>query len=519
MMTINGARGRRGWGRLLVASATVALLAGCSEPLATPGWTPPAWEGASSVRLVAADARTGPALDDLGFVERRVRNDAAGYQARYVEIPGATEFNKAVDAIIRAPLAGAPLEPEAFPSGSGLADRGCVPGSAGWEADRLLTDSATGPANGSGAAVTCEIVAAFGSTVGVAMRTVTGSNGTAATDQTITFYADLKTGTVIDSADRWTPQAASELWTRGVEQLRRAAGGLSGAPIAPPSEEQTALAAQSFGYVRERADGTATITLPAGIASPELAGLGVERTSEPTTVVVDAELLASWQSEAAGSLRSQQGVPFTGLPAWDASLPVDCSLLTCIAITFDDGPSQSTPRLLETLRAEQSGATFFMQCKNVSSQPDVVKSVATEGQEIGSHTMTHTDLTQLSAEKASAEVNDCANKISALTGRPVTLYRPPFGAVNAKVLEAVGKPAILWSIDTNDWQRPGPDALIQRTVPVAKRGDIILFHDIHPDSVNTAGRIIEGLKDRGFTPVTVTQLFGDHVPRSVVRSR
>ena len=79
--------------------------------------------------------------------------------------------------------------------------------------------------------------------------------------------------------------------------------------------------------------------------------------------------------------------------------------------------------------------------------------------------------------------------------------------------------AILWSIDTNDWQGPGRAALIQRSVPVSKPGDIILFHDTHRDSVTAAGDVMAGLQDRGFTPVTVTQMFGGKVPPGKVPRR
>lgn len=497
----------------------LALLAGCSEPPAVEGWTPPGWDDHAGVRLAASDTDTAAALNDLGFIRMRIRNDAAGYQARYVQIAGAGEFNKRVDAMIRAPLAQLPFTPEAFPSGSGLADRGCLPGSAGWDADRVLTDPATGPANATGTAITCEVIAAFGSIVGVTMRTVTGTAGTVTADQKTTLYADVAGGTVTDAAAFWKPDAASDVWTRTVEQLRRQAGGLSSAPIAPPSDEQTALAAQALADVRERDDGTATITLPPGIASPELAGLGLDQTTAATSIEADSDLLAGWQTDAAAALENQRNTPFAGLPAWNASLPVDCSLHTCVAVTYDDGPGPYTKDLLKTLLAAQAGATFFMQGKNITGNTDIVRAVAADGHDIGSHTMTHPDLTKVGPDKDRAEVVGCADLIAGITGEPVTFFRPPYGAVNDAVLAAIGKPAILWSIDTNDWQGPGRAALIQRSVPVSKPGDIILFHDTHRDSVTAASDVMAGLQDRGFTPVTLTQLFGGKIPPGKVIRR
>ena len=513
----------RGFGRnrtIIAAGAVAVLLCGCALPPATEGWTPPAWSDAVGISAADAQPGEGQELNDLGFVQGRIRNDAAGYQARYVEIPGAAEFNSRIEALIRGPLDGVDFQPEAFAVGSGLGERGCVPGSMDWDAERVLSDPATGPVAGTGTAITCEVIAAFGTTVGVALRTVTGSGGSPQSDQKTTLYVDLSTGAVTDSTQLWTPQAAADLWTRAMEYLRRQSGGLSAAPLQPPADEQVALAAQAFGYTTERDDGSFVLTLPRGLASPELAGLGIDQTAEPTTLAVSGDVAANWQSDQAASVYAQQGTAFTGLPQWTpGSTPIDCALLSCVAVTYDDGPGPYTIQLLDTLRAEQAGATFFEQGINVQSNPDITKAVVEAGQEIGSHTMTHADLTKIPLSGAVAEVNRAADLIAGVTGRPVTLYRPPYGATNSAVLGAVGKPAILWSIDTNDWQNPGPQALIDRSVPVAKPGAIILFHDVHVDSVTTAPQILEGLADRGFTMVTVSQLFGGSVPQGVVRNR
>jgi peptidoglycan/xylan/chitin deacetylase (PgdA/CDA1 family) len=96
------------------------------------------------------------------------------------------------------------------------------------------------------------------------------------------------------------------------------------------------------------------------------------------------------------------------------------------------------------------------------------------------------------------------------------MYRPPYGALNQKVLDAVGQPAILWSIDTLDWKKPGREELVRRSVGAADPGDIILFHDIHAETVENADVVIRGLRDRGFTLVSVTQLFDGKVPKGRV---
>lgn len=524
-------------GALTLVLVSAMVLTGCAriEPVAD--WTPPTWPDATGVQLVRGDAADDTAsvdpatddaaaedatddLNDLGFIENRVRNDALDLSMRYVELPGIHAFNTRVAEVASAAIAstGGSVVPEVFPVAAGLSDRGCVAGSARWPAAQVLSDPLTGPADGRGVAVTCEVTAASGTIVGVAMRTVVGTPDKITSDTRLTLYADVSSGSVTDGSEMWGANAASELWTRAVELLRREAGGLSAAPIAAPNEKQLARAARAFEVVQTDVDGGAVLTLPPGIAAPELAGLGITKTKAPTSVAVDAETLASWQSEQAGVFQQQLGQPFVGLEAWDARQPVNCAIQACVAVTYDDGPTEFTDTLLDTLHAERTPATFFMLGSAASGRPEQVQRAASEGHEIASHTMTHPDLTTLKSNQVRIEVNGAAKILTDLTGLPVTMYRPPYGALNQKVMDAEKLPAILWSIDTLDWKDPGKEALVERSVGAAKPGDIILFHDTHSESVDAAQVVMRGLKDRGFTPVTVSQLFGGSVPSGRVVS-
>lgn len=527
---------------LALVLISAVLLTACSRIDPVPDWTPPTWPDAAGVQLVRGDAADDTAaadpdteetdteatdteaetedLNDLGFIENRVRNDALNLSMRYVELPGIHAFNTRVAEVVSAAIAstGGNFVPEVFPVSAGLADRGCVAGSTRWPADRVLSDPLTGPTDGRGVAVTCEVTAAYGTIVGIAMRTVAGTPDKITSDTRLTLYADVSSGMVTDGSEMWSADAAPDLWTRAVELLRREAGGLSAAPIAEPNKKQLARAARAFEVAQTDADGGAVLTLPPGIAAPELEGLGITKTKAPTPVAVDAETLAGWQSEQAGLLQQQVGQPFVGLEAWDARQPVNCAIQACVAVTYDDGPTEFTDKLLDTLQAERTPATFFMLGSAASGRPEQVQRAASEGHEIASHTMTHPDLTTLKSSQVRREVNGAAKILSDLTGIPVTMYRPPYGALNQKVLNAEKLPAILWSIDTLDWKDPGKKALVERSVGVATPGDIILFHDTHSGSVDAAKVVMRGLKDRGFTPVTVTQLFGGSVPSGRVVS-
>ncbi len=550
-----GSTSARGGSRALAAVLTAALLlGGCARIEAVEGWTPPAWPETSGVQLVvnaASDAESGsagngesgssgagddaasgsgagsdapapaPDLNELGFIENRIRNDALALNLRSVELPGIHAFNARVAEVVTATIAsvGGTFVPEVYPVAAGLSDRGCVAGSTTWPAAEVLSDPRTGPAGGSGLALTCEVTAATGSVVGVTMRTVLGTAAEVSSDTRLTLYADLATDSVFDGGELWSADAAPALWTAAVKQVRREAGGLSAAPLAAPAEAQVALAAQALASARFESDGSAVLTLPAGLASPELAGLGVEATPEPTVLRVAAETLAGWQGEVAQALQQQAGQPFVGLAPWDARQPVNCAQQACVAVTYDDGPTQYTGALLDALQAERAPTTLFMLGSAAAGNPELVQRAASEGHEIASHTMSHPDLTTLKPAQVRSEVEGAAKILSDLTGIPVTMYRPPYGALNAAVLAAEPMPAILWSIDTNDWRKPGTEALVERSVGAAVPGDIILFHDTHAESVDAAGVVMRGLKDRGFTPVTVTQLFGGAVPGGKVTKR
>jgi len=508
---------RRGARFAAFALGAILTLTGCAEPPADAQWTPPQWPHDTGLQLDPATAglvTADPALTELPFVTRRIRNDRIGLQASYVELPGVRAFNTQIRDMIDDAITASrgTFTPQVFPASAGLAAGGCLPGALSRSATELLSDPRTGPWNGSGTAIVCETLAAFGNVVVIGLRSVTGTATTVSRDVSVTLFTDLSTGEVVASDALWNDDAAAQLWARTIAVLRAQAGALSLAPVAAPDDTQLELASSALATLRPTADGGGSFTVPAGLSSPELTQLGVAATTEPRTVTVDAATLAQWLNDPGAALFAQHDTPFAGLPPWRADLPVDCRLLACIAVTFDDGPSPHTAQLLDTLIAHQAPATMFMLGNAALAHPDMVKRAAAAGFEIGSHTMTHPDLTKLSREHIQEEVLDAEAVLSRLSGTQVTMYRPPYGAVNAKVLDAVQQPAVLWSIDTRDWQDPGSDVLLARGVDAAQRGDIILFHDTHAETVDTAAAVMQGLRDRGFTPVSVSQLFGGNVP-------
>ena len=182
-----------------------------------------------------------------------------------------------------------------------------------------------------------------------------------------------------------------------------------------------------------------------------------------------------------------------------------------IAITFDDGPHpKNTPRLLNILRARNIKATFYMVGSNVDLYPQVVRRVVAEGHEIGNHSYSHRLFSKMGDSEIRQELSRTRDAVQRAAGvQPLTL-RPPFGGMLTRQREWVnaefGYPIILWSIDPLDWKRPGPSVVCSRIVSATTPGSIILAHDLHSQTVDAMPATLDGLLQRGFKFVTVSQL-------------
>lgn len=178
-----------------------------------------------------------------------------------------------------------------------------------------------------------------------------------------------------------------------------------------------------------------------------------------------------------------------------------------IAITFDDGPHPVwTPKLLEGLKEREVLATFFLIGSNIDGNETVVKEMYENGHIVGNHTFHHVEMTKLSDEKAMEEIRMTNEKISAITGEPVSFMRPPFGAWQKGLEKEMQVLPVNWSVDTLDWTTKNADEIVNKVVTEVKENDIILMHDCYESSVNAALRIVDILKESGYEFVTVEEL-------------
>lgn len=181
-----------------------------------------------------------------------------------------------------------------------------------------------------------------------------------------------------------------------------------------------------------------------------------------------------------------------------------------IALTFDDGPSSFTDRLLDCLEANQAKATFFLVGEEASYFPEQVQRIDALGCEIGNHSYTHTDLTTLDAAGIASEISRTDALITDLTGHASTVLRPPYGNINDDVTSLAATPMFMWSIDTEDWDTMDAQKTVDCVLSQARDGAIVLMHDIYAETVDAAEIIIPKLIEEGYELVTVHELAEIH---------
>jgi len=189
-----------------------------------------------------------------------------------------------------------------------------------------------------------------------------------------------------------------------------------------------------------------------------------------------------------------------------------------IAITFDDGPSEGTPALLELLETRGVRATFFQCGTCVRRLPDIARRVAAAGHEIGSHGYSHTRLFLRTPRFVAGQMRESQRVIEEVTGTSPRLFRPPYGGRwfgMREVQRELGLTGVMWTCIGMDWKWPA-ERVVARLLKAAKNGAIFCLHDGRGASPNAdisntieAVRLLVGeLKERGFRFETVSEMLG-----------
>jgi peptidoglycan/xylan/chitin deacetylase (PgdA/CDA1 family) len=197
-------------------------------------------------------------------------------------------------------------------------------------------------------------------------------------------------------------------------------------------------------------------------------------------------------------------------------LPLYCGgLKKYAAVTFDDGPSTTTPELLRLLRKAGVPATFFAIGKNVQEFPDYARSYPSQGV-TGNHTWDHPSLPSLSPDEIKAQLTQTNDVLTANAGPQYKIMRPPYGAHDAmsdRVIKKMGYVQSLWSADSADTLGATPEVLAKHVIDGLGPGSIILMHD-RPAATLTAlkKQILPAIRRSGLTMVTLPQLLALNPP-------
>lgn len=191
-------------------------------------------------------------------------------------------------------------------------------------------------------------------------------------------------------------------------------------------------------------------------------------------------------------------------------------------LTFDNGYENGyTAKILDALKKEKAPATFFVTGHYLNSAPDLVKRMVKEGHIIGNHSWHHPDLSKVSAERFTNELETVRVETKRLTGQKNMMYlRPPRGIFSERTLslaKAQGYTHVFWSIAFIDWNtndqkgwRYSYDNIMRQVHP----GAIILLHTVSKDNADALERVIHDLKKQGYTFKSLDDLMLDNAIES-----
>jgi peptidoglycan/xylan/chitin deacetylase (PgdA/CDA1 family) len=183
-----------------------------------------------------------------------------------------------------------------------------------------------------------------------------------------------------------------------------------------------------------------------------------------------------------------------------------------VALTFDGGPSGYTRQIDRILQRKHVRATFFWVGSRVDGWEKVVKRVDRQGHEIANHSWFHDDLTMLPASAVRGQLARTNRLIARLTGERPTLFRPPYGAVNAQVRQVAAElrmRTVIWDVDSVDWTSPGCEQIAAKVRREVRHRSIVLLHDGGGNRTQTVcalPRLIRDLRARGYRFATVSEV-------------
>jgi peptidoglycan/xylan/chitin deacetylase (PgdA/CDA1 family) len=179
------------------------------------------------------------------------------------------------------------------------------------------------------------------------------------------------------------------------------------------------------------------------------------------------------------------------------------------SLTFDDGPTERTGKILDLLRGGGVHTTYFLIGRSAADNLDAVQRQDREGGGVADHTWTHADLTKLSPVDRNNELARTQKLLEQAVGQPITLFRPPYGATDAAVSRAaikLGLLEILWSVDSRDSLGADQTGIVANVEAGMAPGAIILMHETYDRSLAALPTVLSDAKKKQIRLVSIPEL-------------
>ena len=224
-------------------------------------------------------------------------------------------------------------------------------------------------------------------------------------------------------------------------------------------------------------------------------GLSFQEEGQPPTGNTNQSVLAGY------------GAAYLG----DTSQPV-------LYLTFDAGYENGcTAQILDTLKAHQVPATFFLVGNYLEQNPELVRRMVDEGHTVGNHTWSHPDMSKIAdLDDFARELQKVEDKFKEITGQEMKkYYRPPQGIYSESNLaqaQALGYHTVFWSLAYVDWkndQQPTAETAFSKLIPRIHNGAVILLHSTSATNAAILDDLLTKWEDMGYRFAPISQLFGD----------
>lgn len=187
-----------------------------------------------------------------------------------------------------------------------------------------------------------------------------------------------------------------------------------------------------------------------------------------------------------------------------------------VALTFDDGPGELSPKFIALLSKEKVPATMFRVGRVVPGNEKYIEVQRNLGWDNGTHTQNHPPLATLGEAEQRREIVDGNNASQKVLGRKPEFFRPPYQSHNGttdRLVKEQGQVQILWNVDTQDSLGPTTaDKVAENAIEGLRPGSIILMHEIKPTTFAAMPRIIAAMRERNLEPVTVSKMLAGDPP-------